>query len=98
MKMVIVPPPGTYLLQPRAIVAGVATERLLDRRIDEDAFDLWILGGRLDERRMLRRPDRWIDVALVRRNHVCCRHFLAFLPGQFPIRHGRQPDVGVEPN
>src|SRR4051794_30475987 len=43
VEMIIVPPPGAHLVQEGAIISGLAAQRLLDRRIDEDALDLGIL-------------------------------------------------------
>ncbi len=57
VEMIVVPVPGPHLVQPAAVVAGLAAERLLDRRVDEDALDDRVLGGRLDDLGMRRRPD-----------------------------------------
>src|SRR5258708_250869 len=48
MEMIVVPPPRTHLVQERAILAGFAAQRLLDRLIDAHALDLRVLGGGLD--------------------------------------------------
>ena len=45
--MVIVPPIGAHLIHPGLAARGFA-EGLLDRRVDEDAFDLRLLGRRLE--------------------------------------------------
>src|SRR5690349_24984632 len=62
MEMIVVLPILPHLVEPGAIVTGLAAERLLDRRIDEDALDLGLLGSRLDQRRVRRRPDPGIDI------------------------------------
>ena len=95
MEMVIVPPIGAHLVHPRLARGGLA-QRLLDRGVDEDAFDLGLLGGRLDDARLTRRPMRGIDGEPVLAHHVDRRHFLAFAAAQRVVRHRRQPHVGVE--
>src|SRR5439155_19390669 len=62
MEMVVVAPPRPHLVQEGAILAGLAAERLLDRRVDENALDLRILGGRLDHGEMAVCPDLRVDV------------------------------------
>ena len=47
---------------------------------------------------MARRPDVRIDVEPVAAHHHDRRHFLALVARQPPVRHRRQPDVGVEPD
>src|SRR3974390_2021995 len=57
VEMVVVAVPGPHLGEPCAVGAGVAAQRLLDRRVDEDALDVRTLGRRLDDGGMRRRPD-----------------------------------------
>ena len=40
-----VSPPRPHLLEPGAVRSGLAAHFLLDRRVDEDADDLGVLGG-----------------------------------------------------
>src|SRR4051794_2985350 len=96
VEMIIVPPPRAHLVQEATIIAGLTTERLLDRRIDEDALHFRVLGGGLDHREVAPRPDFGIDILFVLRHHVGCRHLLALLPREWRLRHRREPDVGVE--
>ena len=62
---------GRTLRQPGAVGAGLAAERLLDRRIDEDARHLGLLAARGFRSAMCcRRPDERVDVEPVRTHHV----------------------------
>src|SRR5215510_1697463 len=49
MKVLGVTIPGTHLVEPGAISPGFAAQRLLDRGIDQDADDRWILRGGAEE-------------------------------------------------
>ena len=51
VEMKVVSPPRLHLAEPGSVAAGVAAERLLDRRVDEDALDLRVLRRRLDHLR-----------------------------------------------
>ena len=44
VEMIVVPPIGPHLVQPGAVAAGLAAQRLLDRGVDEDALDLRVLA------------------------------------------------------
>src|ERR1700760_3003724 len=57
MEMIVVAPERPHLGEPAAIALGFAAQRLLDRRIDEDALDPRLLRGVLDDGEMRRRPD-----------------------------------------
>ena len=92
------PPIGTHFVQPRAIAARLAAERLLDRRIDKNALDLRVFGRRLDDGVMGRCPDIRVDVLAVGADHHGGRHFFALGRSQFAIGHRREPDVGIEPD
>src|SRR5689334_6147186 len=65
--------PWPHFLQPIAIRAGLAAQRLLDRGIDEDAGHRRILGGGANERRIGRRPDLRIDIEQIGRDDVSRR-------------------------
>ena len=69
VEMIVMLPILPHLVEPGAIVAGLAAKRLLDRGIDEDALDLGLLGRCLDQRRVRRSPDMGIDILAVGRDH-----------------------------
>ena len=94
--MIVMPPIGTHFAHPSTVRAGVAAERFLDRRIDENAFNPRIKGRRLDDRQLTGRPDRRIDIAAVGRHHIDRGHLLALDPLEFAVRHRRQPNIGIE--
>src|SRR5262245_2773806 len=68
VEVIVVLPIWPYLAQPRAVVAGLAAQRLLDGGIHEDTVDLGLFRRRLDQRRVRRRPDVGIDVLAVGRD------------------------------
>ena len=96
MEMVVVPPIGAHRVQPGAVARGVAAQRFLDRRIDEDALHLPILRRRLDHVEVILRPHRRVDVEPIRPHDIGGGHLLAFGARQLAGRHRRQPDVDVE--
>ncbi len=61
----------------------------------EDAFHLGVGRGALDELGVLLGPDVRID-RLVALQHRSGGHVLALALGQAPVRHRREPDVGIE--
>src|SRR5579872_1434935 len=95
VEMIIVPPIGTYLRHPR-LAFGDLAQGLLDRGVDENAFDVRLLGCRLDYAGLPRGPVIRIDRKTVVGHHVDGGHFLALLPRQATIGHRRQPDVGIK--
>ena len=96
VKMVVVAPIGSYLGKPRTICAGLPTQRLFDRGVDEDALDVRGLCCGLDHREMPGGPDRRVDVAAILGDDIRCGHLFAFDPAQFSIRHRRQPNIGIK--
>src|SRR5262249_62359555 len=62
MKVLGVTIPRTHLEKPGAISSGLAAQRLLDRGIDQDAGDRWILRSGADEIGMPMGPHFRIDV------------------------------------
>ena len=65
--------------------------------MDEDARDLRIGCGALDQLRMQRRPFGHVDgEGILEHGHR--GHVLALLRGEDAIGHGGEPDIGVEPD
>ena len=93
--MIVVPPIGAHLVHPRFALVRLA-QRLLDRRVDEDALDLGLLRRRLDDPRLALAPMRGIDGEAVGPHHVDGRHLFALGAVEPMVGHRRQPDVGVE--
>src|SRR5262249_57946160 len=62
VEVIVMPPPWPHLAEPAPVVAGVAAQRFLDRRIDEDTGDFRILRRRPDDRRVRRRPHLRVDI------------------------------------
>src|SRR5665213_2666887 len=62
MEMIVVAPERPHLGAPAAIAFGLAAQRLLDRRIDEDALHPRLQRRVADDRELPRRPDMRIDV------------------------------------
>src|SRR5262245_14615040 len=98
VEMVVVPIHGPHLVEPGAIAACLATHRLLDGCIDEDALDRWFFGGRLDDGRMAGCPCLRVYVKPTLGDHHGCRHFLAFGAREFAIRHWGEPNIGIKPD
>ena len=96
MEVVVVPPPRPDLFEPGAVGTCPAAQRHFDRRVDEDALDLGVRGGRLDHVEMAGRPQFRVDVAPAVGDHHRRRDFLALGAAELPRRHRRQPDVGIE--
>src|ERR1700736_1132238 len=57
---------------------------------------LWVFRRRPDDREMIRRPFRRIDVKPVWPHHVDRRHFLTLQARQVAVWHRREPNIGVE--
>src|SRR5262245_4011775 len=70
VEMIVVAPPRPDSRQPAPIVARVAAQRALDRRIDKDAGDRRALGRGFEQFAMLRPPNRRIDIIAVAGNDV----------------------------
>lgn len=98
MEMIIVAPDRPNLLQPALVGPGLAAERDLQRRVDEDALDLGLGRDGADQAGMGRGPVARIDVAPIGTRHVDRRHVLALLAIEPAARHRRQPDIGIEPD
>ena len=47
---------------------------------------------------MLRRPDRRIDIHPILCDNICCRDVVPLGRAEPPIRHWRQPNIGIEPD
>src|SRR5664279_3459231 len=77
MEMIIMSVIGADLGEPRPIALRVPAQGFLDRRVDENALYRRVLGGRFDDRDMVGRPFRRIDVQPVVTYHVGRRHFLS---------------------
>src|SRR6185437_5844186 len=82
MEMIIVAIHRPDLPEPAPIALGLAAQRLLDRRIDEDTLHSWFLRGVPDHGEMARRPDFRIDVEAVGTHHHDGGHVLALLTRQ----------------
>src|SRR6202011_3242102 len=96
MKMLGVTIPGTHLVKPGVISSGLAAQRLLDRGIDQDAYDHRILRSRSDERSMSVGPRFRINVAQTGRDHIGARAELALLAALHVVWHRRKPNIDVE--
>ena len=68
--MIIVAEHRSDLRQPIAVGTGLAAQGSLDGRIDEDARDRRLPRRGLDQRGVLGRPFRRIDVKKVRPHHI----------------------------
>src|SRR6202034_3171016 len=79
VKVIVVAPPRSHFGKPAAIRPRLAAQGLLDRRIDEDALDRGILRGSTNEFGTLMRPNRRIDIAPIRSDHLRGRGEFAFL-------------------
>src|SRR5467141_3634345 len=96
MEVVVVAVHRPHVMEPAAVALGFAAQRLLDRGIDEDALHARFLRRRADHREMARRPGARIDIEPVGAHHHDRGRFLALFARQSPVRHRRQPDIGVE--
>src|SRR5258708_31916370 len=65
VEMIIVPPPRADPPQPLAIRPGFATERALDRRVDENAPDRSTARRGFEQLPVLRPPDFGIDIVAI---------------------------------
>jgi hypothetical protein len=65
MEVPIVPEPRLHLGKPRAVLAGVAAQRLLDGGVHEQARHARILRRGFDQHDVRRRPHLWIDILAV---------------------------------
>ena len=98
VEMVVMAPHGPDLAEPAAVAGRLPADRRLDGRVDEDPLDFGLFGSGLDQGHVPRRPPAGIDVEPVGSHHVGGRHEFPLLAGEPPRRHGREPDVGVEPH
>src|SRR5262249_14961699 len=98
MEMIIVAPPRPDLCEPTAVRPGLAAQRAFDRGVDEDALDGWLARDGFEQTAMLRRPRHRIDVHSVSANDIRCRKLVTFGGAQPPVRHPRQPNIGIEPD
>ena len=98
MEVIIVAVHRAYLGEPTAIALGFPAQRFLDRGVDENALHAGLLRRGADHREMVWRPGARIDIEPVGAHHHDRGHFLALIARQLPVRHRRQPDVGVEPD
>ena len=81
----------------QVVLAGLLAEHLLDRRVHENARDLRIGRRALDQLRVQRRPDVRIDCEGIL-EHRGGADVLALLRRENAVGHGREPDIGVEPD
>ena len=98
MEMVVVPPPRPDHAQPVAIRTGLAAQRLLDRRVDENARDAGAARGGFEQLAVQRRPGRRVDVVAVGGHDIGGGHVVALAGGKSPVGHRGEPDIGVEPD
>jgi len=99
MDMVGVAIPRTHLRHPRFIViAFYPAEFLFYRSIDQDAFDVGLLGCCFDEGDIGSTPIFAIDVLPIHGNQVAGRDIIALFFAQDAIWHRHEPDINVEPN
>ena len=96
MEVIVVAVHRPNLMEPTAVAPGFAAQRFLDRGVDEDALHARLLRGGADHREMARRPGARIDVEPVGTYHHDRGRFLTLFARQSPVRHRRQPDIGVE--
>jgi hypothetical protein len=87
MKMIIVVPPWSNLGEPRAVVASLLAQQLLNCRMHEDAVDLWIRCRTLDELGVKWGPLVGIDGEWIF-EHRHGDHVLPLLRRENPVRHG----------
>jgi hypothetical protein len=57
-------------VEPASIIAHLAAQRLLDRSVDEDVLDDRVLGSRLDDLGVRRRPHFGVDVLAIGGNQA----------------------------
>src|SRR5262245_31513119 len=97
VEMVEVAPPGSHLAEPRPVLADLLTEHLLDGGMHEDAADLRVGRRALDQFGVQGSPYGWIDGEGIFQ-HRRGGDVLALLRSEDPVRHRREPDVGIEPD
>src|SRR6516225_3535301 len=98
MEMVIVPPPRSNLCHPGPLRPTLTAQRALDRWVDKNALHQGLLGDRLQQTTILRRPGRRVDIHPIRRYNVYCRDAIPLGWGEPPIWHWRQPKIDIEPS
>src|ERR1700743_3689502 len=62
VEVIVVTPKRPHLGEPAAIALGLAAQRLLDRRVDEDALHPRLQWRVADDGEMSRGPDMGIDI------------------------------------
>src|SRR5579884_2703112 len=65
VEMVVVTPPRPHLAQPVALAPGLAAQRALDRRVDEEPRRAGQSRSGLDQLAVRRTPERRIDVVAI---------------------------------
>src|SRR5690242_10338095 len=95
MEMIVVVPPGSDLSQPGSVIASLLAKFLLDRRVHEDAINLWIRGCTLDELSVEGRPLIRIDGKRVLQ-HGFGSHSFPFFEREGVVRHWRQPNIDIK--
>src|ERR1700730_16497345 len=96
MKMLGVDIPGGRAVKPGVITSGRAAQRLLDRGIDQDAYDHRILPSRSDERSMSLGPQFRIRRSQSGPVHLGPRAELAILAASRVVWQRRKPNIHVE--
>src|SRR5262249_12425921 len=96
MEMVIVPPPRPNLCHPGPLRPAFAAQRALDRRVDKNALHQGLSGDRLQQKTMLRRPGRRVDIHPIPLDNVGCRDAVPLRWAEPPIWHWRQPNIDIE--
>src|SRR5262249_3349470 len=98
VEVVVVAVHGAHLVEPSAVALGVTTECLLDRRVDKNPLHFRRLSRGLDHFEMSGCPNLRIDVGPALSHDHGGRHVLALGAGEFAVRHGREPDIGMGPD
>jgi len=79
VHVVVVAPERPHFPQPRAVALGLAADRFLDRRIDQNALDFRLLRRGLDELDVLRRPGFRVEPFPVIADQIAGGQLLALL-------------------
>ena len=94
MEMVVVAPPWPDLGQPVPVGTGLAAQRALDRRVDENSCDPRLARKRLEHAPMLRRPGPLIDIIAIRRDDIGRPHLVALVRAGATFKSGKLVERG----
>ena len=88
--------PGPDQVEPGAVGSDLAAKLLLDRRIDQDAVDVWQAGGDVEQGDDPRGPDAGVDVATVGTHQAAQCKGVALSSRKRGAGLHVQTDIGVE--